>query len=370
MRARVADKFDQRITVASSVKLSEVIAEDTGTRLSPTTVQRFFELIVNQSIPSDFTLNVFSEYAGYSCWDDFQKKNRDSLNLAQNEKLIPDDYGVALFNLCLKNHHFETSLEYLELLPSENLNSTIELKIVESLGWVLRNDKKARKALLPELAKTKNGRRYFYESFIDIDYVNEYYADAIGMYYLRFNSGLDKSKQITDITFGKSIEFIGALKKEKTKKAIQTACELLNKTPIDISWQELAHPFPYARLILVYLISEFLKNRLTDRKINAAIEKIERTIPYLPPSQGALMLSKLMMALNYCGKYNAVIDLYKLYSYTIQESTKGNENYLTILNCVRNSTEKIGLYMPLSPDSLKYEFPGALVSCQSAVPIV
>lgn len=370
MRSQVENKFEERITCASSVTLSEDIFNITGQQLSPTTVQRFFELIANKSFPSAFTLNVFSEYAGYSTWDDFQKKNRDSLKIAQNEKLIPDEYGLALFNICLKNHHFESALEYLKVIPGEGLNHSTVVNIAESLGRVIRNDKKARTILVPELAKLTNGRKYFYESFIDIDYITTYYQKALSDDYLRYSSPVNKQKYITDFAFAKAIEFTGYIKSEDPKKALRVAYELLHKAPIDISWQELAHRFPYARLISVYLISEFLKGKLTDSKIIAAIEKIEIVIENQSPSCAALMLAQLIMALNYCRKYDFVIDVYTKYLPIIRQSVKSNENYLTILNCVKGSFHQKGLVFQPEEVTLTIEFSGSLVSCRSDRPLI
>ena len=165
MREKIEVHATGPITFLSTINLSKEIASRIDKQISPTTLQRFFELISNNSQPSKYTLNILSEFVGYSSFDDLKNKNKEDSPISSNEKLITDEFGIALFNLCLKNHHFDTVQEYLNLLPKENVHFQTQVKIGDSFGNIFRKDKKARAVLLPQLAKTASGRTYFYESF-------------------------------------------------------------------------------------------------------------------------------------------------------------------------------------------------------------
>jgi len=368
LREEIEKKFSKRISVSTTIELSDEIEKTTCKKISPTTLQRFFEIIANKSQPSKWTLNILSEYVGYNSWNDLQTKNKEELPISNHEKLITDEFGITLFKLCLKNHHFETVLEYLDLLPNENLNWNTQLNIANSLGSVLRKDKKARAVLLPQLAKTKVGRTYFYESFVDIDYVNQYYQDAISSYYLPRIEVYDQRKYVTDYTFAKAIEFIAHLKVRKRRDAILTASELFQKVDINTPREVFIHPFPYARLIAIYIISEYLKKKLNQQKIDFAIEKIEEVITNT--NQPTFLLSQLIMALNYCNYYQEIIDLFKKHESIIEQKVKTSSDYLPIIVCVKNAFAKLGITTTISTNKLDYSFLDIKQSSQSKPPVI
>ena len=325
-------------------------------------------MITNKSQPSQWTLNILSEYTGYSSWEDLKNKNKEELPISNNEKLKTDEFGITLFNLCLKNHHFDTVLEYLELLPSEKLDWNTQLNIANSLGTVLRKDKKAQAVLLPQLAKTEVVRMYFYESFVDIDFINSYYNDAVSKYYLPRIEVYDQRKFITDFTFAKSIEFIAHLKAKKRKEAIKTSFELFQKVDINTHWKEFIHPFPYARLIAIYIISEHLKKKLTQQKIDFAIEKIEEVIANT--NQTTFLIAQLIMALNYCKYYQEIIDLFDKYESLIEQKVKTSSDYLPIIICVKNAYTKLGITATISTNKLDYSFLDIKQSSKNNKPII
>ena len=270
--------------------------------------------------------------------------------------------------MCLKNHHFDTVLEYLELLPSENLDWNTQLNIANSLGTVLRKDKKAQAVLLPQLAKTEVGRMYFYESFVDIDFINSYYNDAVSKHYLPRIEAYNQKKYITDLTFAKAIEFIAHLKARRKKEAIKTAYALFQKADINTHWKEFIHPFPYARLISVYLISEHLKKKLTQQKIDFTIEKIEEVITNT--NQPTFLLAQLIMALNYCKYYQEIIDLFEKYESLIEQKVKTSSDYLPIIICVKNAYAKLGGSKNVSTIKLDYSLLDIKQSSQNKNPII
>ena len=233
-------------------------------------------------------------------------------------------------------------MEYIDLLPTETHIEETQLQISRSLGLTFRKDKKARKLLLPELAKTKNGRTYFFENFVDIDFVNHYYKDAIVSNYIPHIGNLIKEKNKTDFLFAKAIEFIANVKANKKKQAIWTSYNLFQKISIQIHWQELSHPYPYARLISTYLISEYLKGKLTIEKITFSIEKIE--IVLFNTENTMFVLAQLIMALNYCECYQEVINLYEKYKNSIDLSKFNFDyNYTSIINCVNESKKNLNI---------------------------
>lgn len=281
-----------------------------------------------------------SEYAGYTSWDDLQKKEDNPIS--RNEKLVPDELGITLFTLCLKNHHFDTVLQYIDLLPSDTYVAKTHRQISRTFGQVFRKDIKARNVLLPELAKTKNGRDYFFETFVDIDYINQYYNKAIVNNYIPAIGSLNEIKNRTDFVFAKSIEFIAYVTSNNHKRAISSSYELFQKINVQSHWQEFSHPYPYARLISVFLISEYLKDKLTSSKVMFSINKIENVLNH--NDNPLFVLAQLIMALNYCECYQEAIGVYEKYKGSIDSSNSTFDyNYASIINCIKNCKENLNI---------------------------
>lgn len=348
--------------------MSKEIETKIDKKISATTLQRFFELIANNSQPSKYTLNILSEFVNYTSFDDLKNKNKEDSPISSNEKLMMDEFGITLFNLCLKNHHFDTVQEYLNLLPKENIHFPTQLKIADSFGNIFRKDKKAREILLPQLAKTNTGRTYFYESFVDIDFINQYYQKAITNFYLPYSSPYNQKKYLTDFIFTKAIEFIAKIKSGDKKEAIVISFELFQKIDVNIAWQELSHPFPYARLMSVYIISEYLKNNLTVEKTSFAIDKIEDVIANI--SQPTFVIAQLIIAFNYCEKFEEVLDLYNKYESIIDSHQKTSSDYFIIVSCVNNAYDQLNINSAITSLSLDYQFKDAEASSLLDKPII
>ena len=235
-------------------------------------------------------------------------------------------------------------LQYIDLLPSETYVEHTHHQISRSFGLTFRKDKKARNILLPELAKTKNGRDYFFENFVDIDFINQYYKEAIVSNYTPHIGNLINERNKTDFVFAKGIEFVANVKANKKKQAIWTSYTLFQKVNIHTDWQELSHSYPYSRLISVYLISEYLKSKLTIEKVMFAIEKIENVL--IANGNPLFVLAQLIMALNYCEYSQEVINVYEKYKNSIDISKFNFDyNYNSIINCVNESKKSLNILL-------------------------
>lgn len=245
-------------------------------------------------------------------------------------------------------------LEYLKLLPIHHKDFSVQLKIGEALGRSFRKDEKARTYLLPKLAKSEYGRIYFYESFVDIDYLNFYYKDALVNYYLPNTSKMDTKKHITDVVFAKTLEFIAHLKAHQKKKAIRTAYELFKQIPVETHWKEFAHPFPYARFISVYFIYLHFTGNLNNTNKQWSINKIVELAKVQP--QPSFVFAQLLMALNYCENYHEIITIYNEHNNLIFKNRKTNLDYLPNLNCINNAFAVLELPQRIEPENLDLHF--------------
>lgn len=256
------------------------------------------------------------------------------------------------------------------MLPKEKLHFPTQLKIANSFGNILRKDPKAREALLPQLAKTTSGRTYFYESFVDIDFLNVYFQKALTNFYLPNSKPYNQPKYLADFVFTKAIEFIAQVKAKRKKKAIKVSYELFQKVDVNIACQKFIHPFPYARLMSVYVISEYLKNNLSQQKVDFVIENIENVIINQTATDATFMLAQLIMALNYCKQPHIVIEIYTQHQSIIDNSIKDSSNYMAIISCLENSYQLINKKFNCIKEKTTLEFFDATSISKNKTPII
>lgn len=332
------------ITVKSSVNLSDAIFYVTRKKISPSTLQRFFELITNTSYPSKVTLNILAEYVNHNSWEDFIQKHKDSINHATDSKLIVDHFGLSLFNICLKNHDFNSVLEYINLLPpSEHTPDTMHQKIAETLGVFLRNSKKGRDILLPELARTVNGREYFFEEFVDLDFLNTYFAEALE-YYKKGTTIFNKSKQKQAIIFANSIQHLNLIKTNNKRAAIKNATAIQKIIPIEeVSMSALNHIYPIARYYYTQLTYLQLSKQLRPEKVDGILNNVTSTINNntLSSKEIIFLLGKVCEGLLYCKCYHDICWLYQSYKKDIELGYKTAHAYIPLISAVIQSYEQL-----------------------------
>lgn len=354
LKEKVESEFGRKIRVSNSSQLSNRLMDRTGQSVSSSTIQRFFGLVAHTSKPSLHTKDVLSEYSGYGSWDDLKKKNSEDVPVGKNGGLILDEFGVTLFKLCLTNHNFETVLTFLDMLPMERRPFRQQLEISSCLGFAIRRDPEARKKLLPELAKRQAGRIYFYENFVDFDYLDVYYNQAVQKHYLSYSDPSDEYKYRSEYVFSRSLAFIGKLRAKREKEAIRIAYDLLQKVPINLERSDFSHPFPYTRLLAVYIIYSHLTNRLSEKRLRLIHNKLHELLlwgmeeehknydgsDYPPPPN--FVLARIIVALHYCERYQEVLEFYAAFSDFLIPRNTTTDNFSLLRNCVEHAAVVIG----------------------------
>lgn len=345
LRNEIKNTFKKEaVSVRSTIELADDIFNTTGKKISPSTLQRFFELITNASYPSKTTLNILAEYVHYSSWEDFIKKNKEPLNHTMNSKLIVDDFGISLLNICLKNHDFNSVLEYINMLPpSEHASETMHQKIAETLGVFLRQSKKGRDLLIPELAKSDNGRGYFFENFVDIDYLNIYFSEALN-YYKKGSTVFNKREQKQAHIFANSIQYLNLLKTNNKREAIKNAHLISKIIPQkEVSISTLNHVYPVARYYYTQLTYLYVSKQLTIQKLESILNSVKGTIDNntLNSKELIILLSQVCEALLFCKCYTEIRWLYLHYKKEIDTGYNGAFAYLPLISAIVKSYEQL-----------------------------
>jgi hypothetical protein len=167
---------------SDSYLLSELL-ENRGIILSAHTIARFFGLLKERKVyPS--TLKLFCNYIGFDNFQEFiehmQLKHERSL-LRADTSFLGEDFTLFNFKMDLELHNSTELNRYLDALTFE---STDIEDLAHCVGSSIRRTK-FQNELLELFAKHPNGRRLFYERFVDEDDPNGYFSNALSKYYIK-----------------------------------------------------------------------------------------------------------------------------------------------------------------------------------------
>lgn len=238
LQEKLLEKIDyQKANYTAVAKLSQSIEDTLGEHISETTLKRIFNLIPVQSEFRASTLDILSQYVGYATWDKFKVENdfyaKKTFQPTFNQ--IVDE--TCLLKICLKNHHFDTVLEYINQVPVppdkkrivEKLS--LEYPLSSTLWFSAAQDKVIFQVLIPELAKMPAGQYYFYEAIPNSEYIP--FLKAMEQHYARFVNFKNKEYGLRDYVFTQSMLHKKLIYENKPQKAHLLLADLYKKHPFD-----------------------------------------------------------------------------------------------------------------------------------------
>lgn len=306
--------------------LAEDIEVKCGMRLGINTLRRFFGLL-DSVPPSKTTLDILALYCGYQnwstfvatkaiqtieivvgdivvqalitghiCWKDyidFRKKFRREKNLG--DALLK----IILVALQLKDEIFLMRV-FDDKTPSYTLSVTNANPFFYSLalGSFIRNNPDLHAQLLPVWATQKEGQRLFFEFYVDIDHLCEYYGDYLNTYFMH--------KKTPESTM-----FVASLNSLKywflnDTTALAHYNQILKKTK-DL---DSLHPYPIFRKYASFIRED--KKNLVKIKIHVATIKAYIANTTTDRIDDVYMSAYVVLsALNEAGLYQDVLDIHK-----------------------------------------------------------
>ncbi|PKQ70253.1 hypothetical protein [Raineya orbicola] len=236
LQEKLLEKINyQKANYTAVAKLSQSIEDTLGEHISETTLKRIFNLIPVQSEFRASTLDILSQYVGYATWDKFKVENDFYAKKTFQPTINQIIDETSLLKICLKNHHFDTVLEYISELPTpidkKRNNTTWEHTLARTLWFAAAQDKAIFQALVPEFAKTSAGQFYFYEATPNTEYVP--FLKAMEQYYARFANFKNKEYGLRDYVFTQSMLHKKLIYENKPQKAHLLLADLYKKHPFD-----------------------------------------------------------------------------------------------------------------------------------------
>ena len=259
--------------------------EDIGLPVvSESTLQRFFELVpVNTNFRED-TLNILSQLVGYSDWQDFCRKHQNNYYIPQY--LQSDSMGLLMLKLCLKNGNIDTVVECINELPvpynkSDELYSVEQIIAKEDIAATIasycKKNSKIAMAILPELAKTKQGQFYFYENYVSD---HKFYTSAIENYYTKHIHRANPEFGKRDICFSYAIIFDKYKGEKQLKKLYKAGASWFNELKPEQVSKELLSEKPWIRYHTCRLYFLKMRGSLSAIELDKSLTHLVENLKY------------------------------------------------------------------------------------------
>lgn len=163
-------------------RLAEEIFEKTGLKISVNTLRRFFGLIAAKYPPSYNTLTILSKACGFQSYSEFVQL-WDSKASPYNDP----DPPLLKFMVSLFQH-----------IPVASVQDDTYNHIVRLVITYLRSNPALADAFQKRVARTRNGQCFYFERFVNTDYLASFYGDGLRYY-------LNQKKETEAQVFGHSL---------------------------------------------------------------------------------------------------------------------------------------------------------------------
>jgi DNA-binding transcriptional MerR regulator len=171
-------------------------------------------------------------------------------------------------------------------------------QIIRTVGFSLRHDQKARDYLIPKFVAHSDWRHWYFETFVDFDYLMKSFGDNL-KFYMRYDSSN------TSKIFGESLLLLRSII-EMDFESAAAHVDNLNKYDHDPAF---VHPIPLARSLSYQLIYYYQKDGKTNEELLEKILKIEERIHnhYSSYDHIPLFHAIMMLGLNYTKRYDLTV---------------------------------------------------------------
>ena len=127
LREKIIDRFDHPVSDPKDCEqLSEVIYEQTGRTISPTTLRRFFGLLRSKSSLSRFNLDTLSIYCGSKDFQTFQQENGESGSMASVDLQVVIDEMLQISKSTLNSIRLKSLTKFSQTIPQISINKRID----------------------------------------------------------------------------------------------------------------------------------------------------------------------------------------------------------------------------------------------------
>jgi len=175
LKKELEQTFGRKITsYRDCVQLVEDIYQKTDSTVNVNTLRRFFGLVKTAYDPSPSTLTIFSKYCGFNSIDELE-----NISMPPNTEAAINKEEV---------YHYLLSM-FKKIPVVDTHNPVMEAMLQQTVMFLERNPTMIDR-FQREVATTPAGQYYYFEQFVNMDQLNNYYGKGL-KYYVRAKNSVD-----------------------------------------------------------------------------------------------------------------------------------------------------------------------------------
>lgn len=184
LKRKLEEKIDFQILQFYDCRVFSEKLGNEKISLSAHTLSRFFGLNKKNHLPYTSTLNLLSNFLGFESFAYFCNESSKFQNylLSDCRDFSSGGYSFTALELAILSRDWKSMQTILESFDVTSIAYKNDMAMF--LGNVVRQHPE-KDDFLKALVEIENGRKLFYESFVDEDDPGNYYAEALNKYYLK-----------------------------------------------------------------------------------------------------------------------------------------------------------------------------------------
>ncbi len=242
------------------------------------------------------TLDILANYIGYLSFSEYIHAKDlyiEQQLSSENELFSTGPFSLTALEIAIKTINKK---DISNLLMSVNMDHDDKTELIQLLGSLVR-DSTNKNVLLEILISTENGRRLFFESYVDEDDPNSYFSNALQRFY--YQNIQTPNNQLFYFTFLISNAIYH-------KKNIPVELKEFERLISEIDEKNL-HFHELSRLIETQLLLNFIQGKLTDNQLYLLVERVEEWSNIFNNHELCWLIARPLKALAFAGVINRVL---------------------------------------------------------------
>ncbi len=266
-----------------------------GCIISGHTLARFFGVLPYRKLyPA--TLDILANYIGYLSFSEYIHAKDlyiEQQLSSENELFSTGPFSLTALEIAIKTTNKK---DISDLLMSVNMDCDDKTELIQLLGSLVRNSTN-KNVLLEILISIENGRRLFFESYVDEDDPNSYFSNALQRFY--FQNVQTPNNRLFYYTFLISNAIYH-------NKNIPVELNEFERLISEIDEKNL-HFHELSRLTETQLLLYFIQGKLTDNQLYLFVERVEEWSTKFNNHELCWLIARPLKAFAFAGVINKVL---------------------------------------------------------------
>ena len=346
LKDKIQDKAGFKVFSMRDCKALSGKLEAQGLHISPHTIGRFFQVIKNKNMPSQFTLDQLADYVGY----DHYRKFHDNISKAQltdpgqitEDATVNIDSELSLIRFCLQDGAYTPLINYLRTNRQilENDSNPKMHAILRTISKSIEEQYKNRRNIYELLMQEVPWAQAYFKHLIQADFISGFYGKAVEEQFYRIIHP-SNSEYHSQVIWRYTMVAFKAFYNGQKKKFLENSYELFRLSPPQEN--TLAHHtygkevqvWVFARYHFVHFLYLYYSGHLKPQTLEQKLLFMEKELLKTQTHDIAVTLSFLFEALWVTGYSKHILQFsdnyFKVLGNLSSILSKAGENLKTLI---------------------------------------